>query len=645
LTSTARSLRRDGWTAGRSAPEQRRRLAALAVALFAVAFVFAALTDGVEVGAVVFAPAVVLVALVAGPAAGAGAGLAGGGLYVTAAVITAGELSLLSVTSRAVPLVVVGAGVGRLSSWLAEKTDEAVRARQEIEAVEATFRAVFESALDAVIIVDDEGRMLDANRAVASVVGVSRDELIERRIGDRAPPERRAKLAALWRAFREQGAMRGDYEFTSPDGVRRSVEFTATADFLPGRHLAVVRDCTERMRSQEALEQRAAQQAAIADLGLLALGGLDPNELMEELVGRVATTLGVEYVTILERLPGGDQLLLRAGVGWREGVIGQALVGADRDSPAGWTLETSEPVVVEDLRTDARFQGADLLREHGVVSGLSVLIRGRAAAWGVLGVDSRSRRQFTRDDVNFLHAAANTLAMAVERGRDDEELRRRSVEIARLAAERQRIVAEALDAEDRTRERISQQLHDELLQSLFVIRQDLAQAAIGPERRDLVIRARDGVRQAIRNLRAAVVDLHPVVLEQGGLRSAVGAVAQHHVELGAFEVSVEICPDAEGELDRLLLSLVRELLSNVARHADARHAGVTLRRRGGELLLEVSDDGRGMDPAEARQAVARGHIGLASAAQRVEVLGGRFELRSRPGGGTLVCATIPLARQ
>ena len=199
-----------------------------------------------------------------------------------------------------------------------------------------------------------------------------------------------------------------------------------------------------------------------------------------------------------------------------------------------------------------------------------------------------------------------------------------------------------MDAEDRARERISQQLHDELLQSLFAIRQDLAQALTRPGRADLVIGARDGVRQAIRNLRAAVFDLHPVALDQAGLRSAIGAVATHHAELGDFEASVEIAPGTESEHDRLVLSLVRELLSNVARHAEARHATVTLRRHDTELLLEVSDDGRGLDRAEARQAVAHGHIGLASAAQRVEVLGGRFELISSPGGGTTVRAAIPI---
>ena len=174
--------------------------------------------------------------------------------------------------------------------------------------------------------------------------------------------------------------------------------------------------------------------------------------------------------------------------------------------------------------------------------------------------------------------------MAIGAAADDDELRRRSTEITRLAAARQLIVAEALAAEDRARERISQQLHDELLQSLFVIRQDLAAVASDPTRTDLAVRARDGVHDAIRSLRAAVFDIHPVVLDRSGLGVAVGAVAQHHARSGGFAIDVDVEPEAEGEHARLLLSLVRELLANVSRHADAEHADVRLWRQGDEVV-------------------------------------------------------------
>jgi two-component system NarL family sensor kinase len=376
----------------------------------------------------------------------------------------------------------------------------------------------------------------------------------------------------------------------------------ASANFLPGRHLALIRDCTESRLNQEALEVRAAEQAAIAELSLLGLGGISPEDLMDAVVSRIAETLALQRVAVIERPAGSERSRLRAGVGCG---LGDPAV---EDTP--W--------------------------------GITVVVRSRDSAWGTLEVCSSTPRRFTDHDVDFLRSAANILGMAIASAVDDEELRRRSAEITRLATARQRIVAEALAAEDRARERISQQLHDELLQSLFVIRQDLAQAVGDPARTDLVVRARDGVLEAIQSLRAAVFDIHPVVLERGGLGSAVGAVAQHHAGLGGFEIDVEIDPEADGEHARLLLSLVRELLTNVVRHAGAAHAVVRLWREGDEVLLEVSDDGCGIDPSAAQPALGRGHIGLASAAQRVEALSGRFELSRREGGGTTARAAIPL---
>jgi two-component system NarL family sensor kinase len=180
-----------------------------------------------------------------------------------------------------------------------------------------------------------------------------------------------------------------------------------------------------------------------------------------------------------------------------------------------------------------------------------------------------------------------------------------------------------------------------VLQSLLVLRQDLAEIVQGQGGPQLAARALAGAQRAIAGLRAAVFDLHPIVLQQGGLRSAVGAVVEQHARLGGFTATVEVDADVEGERSRLALSLVRELVSNVARHAGARHMSVRLRCEQGRLWLEVADDGRGMDPEAARRAAARGHIGLASTVQRVEALGGEVRFAGGPGRGTTVCVEIP----
>jgi PAS domain S-box-containing protein len=459
---------------------------------------------------------------------------------------------------------------------------------------EKTLRAVFEHALDAIIILDLDGRILDANPAVESVLGVARDELIGRRAEDLAPPHRQAMLVEIRRTLREQRRIRAKYEFDAADGERRWLEFTASAEVLPGRDLTIVRDCTHNERIQAALEAQSAQKVAIADLGMVALRGVTIEALTREAVSRVAATLTVAHAAILERPESGGPPQLRAGVGWR----------------AGDPVLTAAP------------------------SRVSVPIRCREREWGSLEVRD-ARTAFDQEDVEFLRAIAGTLGLAIDGAQREEELRRRSGEVQQLAAA-------TLAAEDRARELISQQLHDDLLQSLFVIRQDLAAlAASDAAGADVLARARDGVAAAIQSLRSAVFDLHPVVLERGGLRAAVGAVAHHHAELGGLRIDTRVEPDVDGEHDRLLLSLTRELLANVTEHAGARNATVAMWRDGAEVVLEVVDDGCGMDPERARRAFAEGHIGLASVTQRVEALDGRLDLLRRPGGGTIVRAVLP----
>jgi PAS domain S-box-containing protein len=103
--------------------------------------------------------------------------------------------------------------------------------------------------------------------------------------------------------------------------------------------------------------------------------------------------------------------------------VGRATVNVNRDAQAGYTLLSDEPVVVEDLRYEQRFRGHPLLREHGVVSGMTVIIRPGGRPFGILGAHTRERKAFTEDDVNFLRAVANVLAAAIERERAEEKQR------------------------------------------------------------------------------------------------------------------------------------------------------------------------------------------------------------------------------
>jgi two-component system NarL family sensor kinase len=214
-------------------------------------------------------------------------------------------------------------------------------------------------------------------------------------------------------------------------------------------------------------------------------------------------------------------------------------------------------------------------------------------------------------------------------------LARRNDEVERLAAGRGRLVAQALDAEDRERRRLAAALHDEAVQNLLAARHELAGGG------DLEFVAH-GLDRTVEQLRDAVFDLHPAALDHAGLAAALEAVAARVGQRAGLRWQVEVDPAAAGLHDQLVYQLARELVVNVAKHARASSVTVRVRRTPAELVLEVADDGRGLDAARLRAAPLDGHIGLASATERVEALDGELEIAAEPGQGTLVRARIPV---
>jgi PAS domain S-box-containing protein len=204
------------------------------------------------------------------------------------------------------------------------------------------------------------------------------------------------------------------------------------------------RETTRRLIEAE-LRTRASQQAAVAELGQFALAAADVASIREHVVRLVVQTLGVEFCQLRELSADGTALVLTAGVGWKPGMLGHAVSTSPLDSQSGYTLLSNEPVVVRDLRAEGRFRAAPFVTEHGVVSGVTVLVRGRDRPLAVLGVHTSRERAFTRNDVDFMQAVANVLTSAIER-RFDEEALRKSEATARAFLES---AAEAIIVVDR----------------------------------------------------------------------------------------------------------------------------------------------------------------------------------------------------
>ena len=208
-----------------------------------------------------------------------------------------------------------------------------------------------------------------------------------------------------------------------------------SAEELAQRALELTRTVDEKVRAQEQLKHRAAQQAVVAGLGQRALSGTNVDQLLSEAAVAIASSLSVGLVQVMELNVDGHSLVPRATVGEQGNITLAAATAAGASSLAGLALQSNEPVIVEDIRADSRFEVLDSLGRQGVINGASVVIKGREQPFGTIGVFSDLPRTFSQDDVHFLQAVANVLATAIKRQRDQDALGEVRDELARQLAD------------------------------------------------------------------------------------------------------------------------------------------------------------------------------------------------------------------
>jgi len=172
-----------------------------------------------------------------------------------------------------------------------------------------------------------------------------------------------------------------------------------------------------------ALHLRIRQQEILAELGVLALQGKPFLDLLDQTARLTAEGMEAQFCKVLEYLPAENRFLVRAGVGWHEGIVGVATIGADLESPSGFALRTGKPVISNHLENEQRFRTPELLLEHGIRRAMNVILQGEGSPYGVLEVDSRSEGEFGEHDIAFLQGAANILGMAIERQRYERHLK------------------------------------------------------------------------------------------------------------------------------------------------------------------------------------------------------------------------------
>ncbi|OHU98134.1 GAF domain-containing sensor histidine kinase [Mycobacterium talmoniae] len=309
---------------------------------------------------------------------------------------------------------------------------------------------------------------------------------------------------------------------------------------------------------------------------------------------------------------------------------------------SGWVARHREPVVItDDKEADPRYLPIQSLRGRDFTSMVSVPMETDPGGLvGVLNVHTVERREFSAGDVELLCVIGRLIAGAMHQARLHRQL------VARERAH-ELFVEQVIEAQEIERRRLAGDIHDGISQRLITLsyRLDAAARAVGDdpaEASQQLDEARELVRLTLAEARAAISGLRPPVLDDlglaGGLASLARSIPQLNLELELADIRL---PE---HIELALYRIAQECLQNVVKHAEASVARLRFGVEENVARLEIIDDGVGFDTFEnPLGGDEMGGYGVLSMAERAELVGGRLNIRSRPGAGTAVTATIPLS--
>lgn len=310
---------------------------------------------------------------------------------------------------------------------------------------------------------------------------------------------------------------------------------------------------------------------------------------------------------------------------------------------SGWVASHREPVVItQDKESDPRYMPFQSLRGSDFTSMVSVPMETDPGGLvGVLNVHTVERREFTERDVELLVVIGRLIAGAMHQARLHRQL------VARERAH-ENFVEQVIEAQELERRRLAGDIHDGISQRLVTLsyRLDAATRSADPTVvAEQLEKARELVELTLEEARAAISGLRPPVLDDLGLAGGLASLARSIPQVGIeVKLAERRLPD---HIELALYRIAQECLQNVVKHAKATSARLTFAVETGDsgdiARLEIIDDGVGFDTFEhPLGGDDMGGYGLLSMAERAEIVGGRLNIRSRPGAGTAVTATIPL---
>jgi GAF domain-containing protein len=404
-------------------------------------------------------------------------------------------------------------------------------------------------------------------------------------------------------------------------GTTRDEPLPPETEVRLGQFTELMATAVANTESRTEVERLAEEQAALRRVATLVAEGAPSTAVFDAVAAEMEGLLGADRVSLSRYEPGAEIAVLAHRGSGAELVPTGSRLSLEGDSVQEMVRRTGRPARMENFE-EAHGPIAEVQRTMGVRGVVAVPVVVDGGLWGVIGASWVGEESPPVDTDERMAQFAGLLETAIANADSRGQ----------LDASRTRLVTEA----DKARRRVVRDLHDGAQQRLVhtIVTLKLAERALGRhdgEARQLVGDALEHAEQSNRELRELAHGILPAVLERGGLRAGVDAV------VGRLDLPVGLDVPAERfpvEIEASAYFIVAEALTNVVKHAHAEHAEVTVSVQNGVLHVQVRDDGiGGADPD--------GH-GLVGLGDRATALGGRLQIESAPGGGTLLAATLPL---